>query len=63
MIFQIERTSCSNEIRPCEEAVFEDGRWVCEINSLEKLIEFATKHGELIFNKDLSIEIYDDWRE
>jgi len=33
-----------------------------EINSLEELISFSNKFGEVIIN-DGSIEIYDDYRE
>lgn len=33
-----------------------------EINSLEELIQFADKFGEIIL-RDYSIEIYDDYRE
>ena len=33
-----------------------------EINSLEELIQFADKFGEIIFGNG-SIEIYDDYRE
>ena len=38
-----------------------------EINSLEELMEFIKKagevRGEVIINSDNNIEIYDDWRE
>lgn len=42
--------------------------WSIEINSIEELIEFVDKHGEIViqdaFCSDYKeIEIYDDWRE
>lgn len=44
--------------------------YVVEINSLEELISFCKKYGEVIVNYEFnegdnypSIEIYDDWRE
>ena len=33
-----------------------------EINTLEELIQFCNKHGEIIVS-DCHIEIYDDYRE
>ena len=42
--------------------------WSIEINSLEELIEFVDKYGEIVIydsmgNSHKEIEIYDDWRE
>lgn len=43
--------------------------WTIEINSLEELIEFVEKHGQIVLQKDIflnntfEIEIYDTWRE
>ena len=39
--------------------------WVVEIETLDDLVEFSKKYGELVLNfKDcLEIEIYDDYRE
>lgn len=55
---------------PCEEAEWDSHLrdWVIEINSLEKLLEFQRKHGNLIIKEslkysELTIEIYDSWRE
>jgi hypothetical protein len=50
-------------IKPCEV-------WVVNMESLDELITFRDKYGELILDHDPSfpqipdsIEIYDDWRE
>ena len=73
MRFGITRTSdCEN--CPCRESVFnrETQEYNIEINTLEELVAFAKKYGELVFKddnyygkeKDIpSIEIYDDYRE
>jgi hypothetical protein len=43
--------------------------WCVELNSLEELIKFCNKYGQLIVSnegydyKNASIEIYDDYRE
>lgn len=42
--------------------------WSIEINSIEELIEFVNKYGEIVVQDDFcsdykEIEIYDDWRE
>lgn len=74
MKFIVSRTSVWNkDIAPCEEAKreeFEDGPdWTIEINSLEELIAFSKKYGELVLTRavipeiDNEIEIYDDYRE
>lgn len=74
MKFIVSRTSLwSNNDSPCEEAkqeMFEDGPdWTIEINSLEELIAFRKKYGEIILTAsvlpeiDNEIEIYDDYRE
>lgn len=49
---------------------YKEKRWVIEIDSLEDLIKFKYKYGNIIIhsdnwgNSDLQvIEIYDDWRE
>lgn len=48
---------------------FNDEIWAIEINTLEELINFHNKYGELVIkqsyeNPNISeIEIYDDWRE
>ena len=38
------------------------GKPEIEINTLEELIQFGNKHGEIIVS-DGNIEIYDDYRE
>ena len=47
---------------------FPDHRWVVEIKDLDELMAFSIKYGELIIGeswntKNLSLEIYDDYRE
>jgi len=47
---------------------FEDEGWFIEINSLEELMKFHEKYGNLVINSDYSssistLEIYDDYRE
>lgn len=43
--------------------------WCIKVNSLEELIDFKNKHGDLILSESFfndkvnSIEIYDDYRE
>lgn len=42
--------------------------WSIEINSIEELIEFVNKYGEIVVQDAFcseykEIEIYDDWRE
>lgn len=74
MKFIVSRTSVwDSNIAPCEEAKreeFEDGPdWTIEINSLEELIAFRKKYGELVLTAsvipeiDNEIEIYDSYRE
>jgi len=45
----------------------EETKWTIEINTLEELIKFCKKHGNIIVDSDdcdiPSIEIYDDYRE
>lgn len=81
---RVERTSLrGSPEKPCDEAVLketseliDDGSpkacnvWVINIDSLDELITFRDKYGELILDHDPSfqqipdsIEIYDDWRE
>ena len=49
---------------------YKEKRWTIEINSLEDLMKFKYKYGDICIlsdtygNSDLQvIEIYDDWRE
>jgi hypothetical protein len=63
--FRIYRTSfyCA-PAEPCEEAFQESGLWFVEIATLEELIAFSAKHGDLVFHAEGdTIEIYDDYRE
>ena len=76
MKFIVSRTSLwsrDNNDSPCEEAKakrLENNRvWTIEINTLEELINFRKKYGEIILTIstypeiDNEIEIYDDYRE
>lgn len=63
MEFSIRRTSTYwRKEPPCDEAVKKDSDWVVQINTLEDLVNFSHKYGQLILNEDF-IEIYDDYRE
>jgi len=82
--FRVEKTSLrGSSEKPCDEAVLKETEemtdegsvklrevWVIKMDSLDKLITFRDKYGELILDHDPSfpeipdsIEIYDDWRE
>ena len=82
--FRVEKTSLRGSFeKPCDEAVLKETQemtgdgsvklsevWVIQMDSLDKLITFRDKYGELILDQDPcfpeipdSIEIYDDWRE
>ncbi len=82
--FRVVKTSLyGSPGKPCDEAVLKETRemvggniskirevWVINMNSLDELITFRDKYGELILDHDPSfpqipdsIEIYDDWRE
>ena len=82
--FRVEKTSLRGSTeKPCAEAVLQatpemtddactEPRevWVVTIDSLDAMITFRDKYGELILDHDPgfpqlpdSIEIYDDWRE
>ena len=51
------------------EREFEDEAWFVKIDTLEELLEFTNKYGEIVFGKAYDndemnrIEIYDDYRE
>ncbi len=64
MNFRIHRTSDSlyPEKPPCEESYKDNEEYYIEISSLEDLIDFADKHGDLVISRG-SIEIYDTYRE
>lgn len=82
--FRVEKTSLrGSPEKPCDEAfskktpeMTDEGRveprevWLVNMESLDELITFRDKYGELILDHDPSfpqipdsIEIYDDWRE
>jgi len=82
--FRVEKTSLrGSHEKPCNEAVLKKTQemtgagslnscevWVVSMDSLDELITFRDKYGELILDQDPSfhqipdsIEIYDDWRE
>jgi hypothetical protein len=82
--FRVEKTSLrGSSEKPCDEAILketpemtDEGHlqscevWVVNMESLDELITFRDKYGELILDHDPSfpqipdsIEIYDDWRE
>ncbi len=82
--FRVEKTSLrGSPEKPCDEAILketpeltDEGHvqprevWVVNMESLDELITFRDKYGELILDHDPSflqipdsIEIYDDWRE
>ena len=76
MKFIVTRTSMWSEKSPCEEAkrdsIVEGDKtydvWSIEINTIEELIDFADKHGDIIIEDSFyreykEIEIYDTWRE
>ena len=78
MNFIVYRTS-NHVDKPCEEAVMTklqeenqghaDEGWTVEINSIEDLVNFTDRYGNIIiksrdsFHPVSSIEIYDDFRE
>ena len=51
------------------EREFEDEGWFIKIDTLEELLEFTNKYGDIVFGKTYrnyemnGIEIYDDYRE
>lgn len=74
MKFIVTRTSndyCGNhDKKPCDEAIFNGSYdWLIEINSLEELMEFKNKYGNIIIKTIYTdqeypiIEIYDCDRE
>lgn len=71
MIYVVSRTSlCNYTKKPCEESFqTKDEFWSVEINSLEDLMDFVNKHGDIVVSNAgvevgiHQIEIYDDYRE
>lgn len=81
MKFCVTRTSegFDEEKRPCDESekvvipkkgnYLEHTEWVVEINTIEELMAFCKKYGDIIISEQScemkfnEIEIYDDYRE
>lgn len=69
MKFQVIRTSQWKSEKPCEEAVKRNDIWVIELNTLEDLINFVRKYGDVVIYESMykeypyTIEIYDYYRE
>ena len=67
MRFVVSRTTVwRNEIQPCEEAKREGENWIIELNSIDELLKFVDKYGDLVlqfFDNRYEIEIYDGYRE
>ena len=74
MKFEINRTSLDpyihGNVPPCEEAINKSNyEWFIEVNSLEELVYFCDKYGDIIIGKPFgvngmyTVEIYDDYRE
>ena len=82
--FRVEKTSLrGSSEKPCAEAILRETQeitdtgsvklrqvWVITMDTLDEMITFRDKYGELILDHDPafsqipdSIEIYDDWRE
>ena len=64
MKFRVTRASdyWGNNNVQCEEAKEINGYFYIEINTIEQLIDFIKKYGEIVMWED-QIEIYDMWRE
>lgn len=69
MKFNVIRTSdlFGSDGPPCDNAIFAgkdeyETYWQVEINSLDELLAFINKNGEIVMRKD-SLEIYDTYRE
>lgn len=72
MEFKIERTSdFTNRKQPCQNAYLTDEKddlgcniYKIKIESLEDFIALMNEvHETILLKEDMSIEIYDDWRE
>lgn len=56
-------SSMFGETKPCEKA-YKDGKYFyIDIASLDDILDLIDEVGEIIINKDHSIEIYDAYRE
>ena len=65
MKFYIDRVSQwgrDENLRPCDDAVDIDGRWVVDIRGVRGLINFIKKEGTVIVDEN-SITIFDDYLE
>lgn len=72
MRFIVSKTTGGDE-KPCKEAIklidSKNGDWCVDINTLEELIVFIQKYGDIVMTTSLysenefEIEIYDTWRE
>lgn len=71
MEFRVIRSSQFSDEKPRDvKNIYEKGdNWYVKINTLEELISFEKKYGDLIISenwdnkKEMQIEIYDDYRE
>jgi hypothetical protein len=71
MEFRVTRSSQLIDEKPRNvKGIYEKGdNWYIKINTLEELIAFENKYGNLIISKnydnqeEMQIEIYDDYRE
>ena len=71
MEFRVIRSSQFSDEKPRNvKNIYEKGNsWYIKINTLEELIKFCEKYGDLIISQDwdnkekMQIEIYDDYRE
>ena len=64
MIVSMKRASYYGDdpIKPCEESIRINGKWVIDIKSIEQLMYLSKKYKSLII-EDGSIKIYDDYVE
>jgi hypothetical protein len=71
MEFRVIRSSQFSDEKPRNvKGIYKkDGYWYIKINTLEELIDFYNQYGDLIISqnwdneKEMQIEIYDDYRE
>ena len=71
MKFRVIRSSQWNDDKPRQvKELYKEGKyWYVIINTLEELIKFYEKYGDLIISQnwdnkeEMQIEIYDDYRE
>ena len=70
MKFKVSRTSYekiqSKSINLIEEPrkdEYDSYRYICDISYISELINFVSEVGRVIIHEDLTIEVYDDYRE